>query len=56
VGYFFNKRIAIDYARKTETADVLRMYESWRKLHVEELHNLYGSPSIIRMMKSIQGG
>jgi hypothetical protein len=24
----------------------------WRKLHNEELHNLYCSPSIIRMMKS----
>jgi hypothetical protein len=24
----------------------------WRKLHDEELHNLYPSPSIIKMMKS----
>jgi hypothetical protein len=24
----------------------------WRKLHNEELHNLYSSPSIIRMFKS----
>jgi hypothetical protein len=24
----------------------------WRKLHNEELHNLYTSPSIIRIMKS----
>jgi hypothetical protein len=24
---------------------------SWRKLHNEELHNLYSSPSIIRMVK-----
>jgi hypothetical protein len=24
----------------------------WRKLHNEELHNLYASPDIIRMMKS----
>jgi hypothetical protein len=24
----------------------------WRKLHTEELHNLYSSPSIIRMLKS----
>jgi hypothetical protein len=24
----------------------------WRKLHYEELQNLYSSPSIIRMMKS----
>jgi hypothetical protein len=25
---------------------------SWRKLHNEELHNLYTSPNIIRMIKS----
>jgi hypothetical protein len=24
----------------------------WRKIHNEELHNLYSSPSIIRMIKS----
>jgi hypothetical protein len=24
----------------------------WRKLHNEELHNLYSSPSVIRIMKS----
>jgi hypothetical protein len=24
----------------------------WRKLHNEQLHNLYSSPSIIRMIKS----
>jgi hypothetical protein len=24
----------------------------WRRLHNEELHNLYGSPNIIRMIKS----
>jgi hypothetical protein len=24
----------------------------WRKLHNEELHNLYSSPSIIRMIKT----
>jgi hypothetical protein len=24
----------------------------WRKLHKEELHNLYSSPSIIRMIKA----
>jgi hypothetical protein len=24
----------------------------WRKLHNEELHNLYSSPNIIRMMES----
>jgi hypothetical protein len=26
--------------------------EDWRKLYNEELHNLYSSPNIIRMMKS----
>jgi hypothetical protein len=26
--------------------------EGWRKLHSEEIHNLYSSPSIIRMRKS----
>jgi hypothetical protein len=25
---------------------------SWRKLHNEELHNVYSSPSIVRMVKS----
>jgi hypothetical protein len=24
----------------------------WRKLHNEELHNLYSSPNIIRMIRS----
>jgi hypothetical protein len=28
------------------------MTGGWRKLHNEELHNLYSSPNIIRMMKS----
>jgi hypothetical protein len=26
--------------------------EGWRKLHDKELHNLYSSPSITRMIKS----
>jgi hypothetical protein len=26
--------------------------EGWRKLHNDELHNLYTSPDIIRMIKS----
>jgi hypothetical protein len=26
--------------------------EEWRKLHSEELHNLYSSPNIIRQIKS----
>jgi hypothetical protein len=25
--------------------------EDWRKLHNDELHNLYSSPNIIRMIK-----
>jgi hypothetical protein len=28
------------------------MTEEWRKLYNEELHNLYSSPHIIRMIKS----
>jgi hypothetical protein len=28
------------------------MTRDWRKLHNEELHNLYSSPNIIRMIKS----
>jgi hypothetical protein len=30
----------------------LKRDEGWRKLHNEELHNLYSSPSIIRIIKS----
>jgi hypothetical protein len=26
--------------------------ESWRKLHNDELHNLYSSPNIVRVVKS----
>jgi hypothetical protein len=26
----------------------------WRKLHDEELHNLYSSPNIIKMIKSMR--
>jgi len=25
---------------------------SWRKLHIDELHNLYPSPNIVRVLKS----
>jgi hypothetical protein len=33
----------------------LRVFEnrgSWRKLHNDELHNLYSSPNIVRVIKS----
>jgi hypothetical protein len=29
---------------------------SWRKLHNDELHDLYSSPTIVRVIKSNQGG
>jgi hypothetical protein len=32
------------------------VYEGWRKLHNEELHNLYSSPSIIRMINEDEMG
>jgi hypothetical protein len=30
----------------------IKVMGGWRKLHNQELHNLYSSPSIIRMIKS----
>jgi hypothetical protein len=41
----FNNRLQLVYIRDEVTG-------GWRKLHNEELHNLYSSPSIIRMIKS----
>jgi hypothetical protein len=32
------------------------MIGGWRKLHIEEFHKLYPSPSIIRMIKSRRVG
>jgi len=29
-----------------------KVTEGWRRLHNEELHNLYTSPNIIRVMKT----
>jgi len=29
-----------------------KVKEDWRRLHNDELHNLYASPNIIRMIKS----
>jgi hypothetical protein len=31
---------------------ILRRIGEWRKLHSEELHNLYSSPDIVRQIKS----
>jgi hypothetical protein len=33
-----------------------KVAQGWRKLHNEKLHNLYSSPSIIRMIKSRRMG
>jgi hypothetical protein len=38
--------------RRTFGPKMDRVTEEWRKLHNEELHNLYSSPSIIRIIKS----
>jgi hypothetical protein len=40
---------AVSVALKVCCAEVT---EEWRKLHSEELHDLYSSPSIIRKMKA----
>ena len=32
------------------TKEIYKVTGGWRKLHNEELHNLYSSPSIIRMI------
>jgi hypothetical protein len=38
--------------RKISGPKTDKMVDGWRKLHNEELHNLYSSPSIIRMIRS----
>jgi hypothetical protein len=43
----FENRVLRIFGPKTN-----RVTGGWRKLHNEELHNLYSSPSIIRIMKS----
>jgi hypothetical protein len=43
--FFFNDEDILSPKRDEVTGD-------WRKLHNEELHNLYSSPNIIRMIKS----
>jgi hypothetical protein len=48
-----NYVIYIAFAMVTEVFGPKRDEETggWRKLHNEDLHNLYSSPSIIRMIK-----
>jgi hypothetical protein len=46
-GVFENRVLRRIFGLKRD--EVIR---GWRKLHNEELHNLYCSPNIIRMMKS----
>jgi hypothetical protein len=35
-----------------ELRRIFGVAENWRRLHNEELHNLYASPNIIRVIKS----
>jgi hypothetical protein len=44
----FEKRVL----RKTFGPKKDEVTGEWRKLHNEELHNMYSSPNIIRMIKS----
>jgi hypothetical protein len=44
---FENRVLRRIFGRKRD-----RVTGGWRKLHNEELHNLYSSPSIIRIIKS----
>jgi hypothetical protein len=43
---FENRMLGIFKPKRDEVT------EGWRKLHNVELHNMYSSPSIIRMMTS----
>jgi hypothetical protein len=48
----FCMHIALCMLRRTFARKRDRVTGGWRKLHNEELHNLYSSPSIIRIRKS----
>jgi hypothetical protein len=37
--------------RRTSGPNMDQIIEGWRKSHNEELHNLYSSPNIFRMVK-----
>jgi hypothetical protein len=47
LGVFDNRVLRRIYGQKRD-----EVTGEWRKLHSEELHNLYSSPSIIRIIKS----
>jgi hypothetical protein len=44
---FENRMLRIIFGQERDRDKVT---EDWRKLHNEELHNLYSSPSIIRVL------
>jgi hypothetical protein len=46
---FGNRMLRIFGPKRDEVIEI------WRKLHNQELHNLYSSPSIIRMIKDGMG-
>jgi hypothetical protein len=46
---FENRVLRRIFGRKRE-----EVTGGWRRLHTEELHNLYSSPNIIRMIKSMR--
>jgi hypothetical protein len=66
--YLLDEYVILYYGTILREEHTLRMFENrvmrmfapkkdevtggWRKLHNEELHNLYSLPSIIRMVKS----
>jgi hypothetical protein len=47
LGVFENRVLRRIFGRKRD-----EVTGEWRKLHNEELHDLYSSPSIIRIMKA----
>jgi hypothetical protein len=44
---FENRALKRIFGRRRE-----RVAEGWRRLHKEELHNLYASPDIVRVIRS----
>jgi hypothetical protein len=44
---FENRVLRKTFGPKTE-----EVTENWRKIHTEELHDVYSSPNIIRMIES----